>query len=113
MAGTEAFFSNISKAEGACIKPINTYTRWHRPLDFGGIMRKKNGLKIMLPFAHYRPELPEVLQGALMIAVGLSAVPILQESLGFSYEAALTAVALAEALGLHMFFFADPSFRVG
>ncbi len=71
-------------------------------------MKRKNGLSIMLPFAHYRLELPEVLQGALMIAVGLSAVPILQESLGFSYEAALTAVALAEALGLLHVLFADP-----
>jgi hypothetical protein len=73
-------------------------------------MKKKNGtrFKIMLPFAHYRPELPELLQAALMIAVGFSAVPILRESLGLSYEAALTAVALAEALGLLHVLFGDP-----
>ena len=44
-------------------------------------------LRKMLPFIHYKLELPELLQGILMIAVGLSAVPILEESLGFSYEA--------------------------
>ncbi len=69
-------------------------------------MNKK--FKIMLPFVHYKPELPELLQGVLMIAVGLSAVPILQESLGLSYEAALTAVAIAEALGLLHVLFGDP-----
>jgi hypothetical protein len=65
-------------------------------------------LRIMLPFIHYKLELPELLQGVLMIAVGLSAVPILEESLGFSYEAALTAVAIAEALGLLHVLLADP-----
>ncbi len=62
----------------------------------------------MLPFVHYKPELPEILQGVLMIAVGLSAVPVLQETLGLSYEAALTSVAIAEALGLLHVFFGDP-----
>lgn len=71
-------------------------------------MKKRERLKILLPFIHYRPELPEILQGVLMIAVGLSAVPILQESLGLSYEAALTAVAIAEALGLLHVLFGDP-----
>lgn len=64
--------------------------------------------KILLPFVHYRLELPELLQGVLMIAVGLSTVPVLQETLGLSYEAALTAVAIAEALGLLHVLFADP-----
>lgn len=63
---------------------------------------------IKLPFIHYRLELPELLQGVLMIAVGLSAVPVLQETLGLSYETALTSVALAEALGLLHVLFGDP-----
>lgn len=62
----------------------------------------------MLPFVHYRLELPELLQGVLMIAVGLSAVPVLMETLGLSYGAALTAVAIAEGLGLLHVFFGDP-----
>ncbi|MDR0813524.1 MAG: hypothetical protein LBO63_05950 [Oscillospiraceae bacterium] len=65
-------------------------------------------LKIRIPFLHYRPELPELLQGVLMIAVGLSAAPVLQEYLGLSYGAALTAVAIAEALGLLHSIFSDP-----
>jgi hypothetical protein len=71
-------------------------------------MKINRKTRIYLPFVHYRPELPELLQGVLMIAVGLSAVPILQESLGLSYEAALTAVAVAEALGLLHVLFGDP-----
>lgn len=63
---------------------------------------------INLPFIHYKLELPELLQGVLMIAVGLSTIPVLQETLGLSYEAALTAVAIAEALGLLHVLFGDP-----
>jgi hypothetical protein len=69
-------------------------------------MSKK--LKLKIPFVHYKPELPELLQGVLMIAVGFSAAPVLQETLGLSYPAALTAVAIAEALGLLHVLFADP-----
>ncbi len=69
-------------------------------------MKKKR--LINLPFIHYKLELPELLQGVLMIAVGLSTIPVLQETLGLSYEAALTAVAIAEALGLLHVLFGDP-----
>jgi hypothetical protein len=65
-------------------------------------------IRLKIPFIHYRPELPEMLQAALMIAVGFSAAPVLQETLGLSYPAALTAVAIAEALGLLHVLFADP-----
>ena len=51
-------------------------------------------LQVKLPVLHYRLEGPELLQGVLMIAVGLSTVPVLQETLGMSYSAALTAVAI-------------------
>ncbi|MDR0839488.1 MAG: hypothetical protein LBN99_07625 [Oscillospiraceae bacterium] len=65
-------------------------------------------LKLRIPFLHYRPELPELLQAVLMVAVGFSAAPVLQEYLGLSYGAALTAVAIAEALGLLHSLFSDP-----
>jgi hypothetical protein len=65
-------------------------------------------LKLKIPFVHYRLEMPEILQAALLIAVGLSATPILQQTLGLSYGAALTAVAIAEALGLLHVLFGDP-----
>lgn len=65
-------------------------------------------LKIKLPLIHYKLESAELLQAVLMIAVGFSAVPVLMETLGLTYNAAITAVALAEALGLLHVFFGDP-----
>ena len=65
-------------------------------------------IKIKLPGLHYRIEIPEMLQAVLLIAVGLAAVPVLQEQLGMTYEVALTAVAIAEVLGLLHVFFSDP-----
>ena len=65
-------------------------------------------LRVKLPGLHYRLEGPELLQGVLMIAVGLSTVPVLQETLGMSYAAALTVVAIAEAMGLLHVTFGDP-----
>lgn len=65
-------------------------------------------LRVKLPGLHYRLEGPELLQGVLMIAVGLSTVPVLQETLGMSYSAALTVVAIAEAMGLLHVTFGDP-----
>ena len=64
--------------------------------------------KIKLPVIHYKLESAELLQAVLMIAVGFSAVPVLMETLGLSYGAAITAVALAEALGLLHVLFGDP-----
>lgn len=64
--------------------------------------------KIKLPIIHYKLEAAELLQAVLMIAVGFSAVPVLMETLGLSYGAAITAVALAEALGLLHVLFGDP-----
>lgn len=70
-------------------------------------MEKKKA-RILLPGIHYRLEAPELLQGVLMIAVGLSTAPVLQETLGLSYEAAMAAVFIAEALGLLHVLFGDP-----
>ena len=69
---------------------------------------KERNRKLLLPFVHYRLELPELLQGVLMIAVGLSTISVLQDTLGLSYGAALAAVFIAEALGLLHILFADP-----
>ena len=68
----------------------------------------KSKLNIHLPGIHYRLEAPEMLQAVLMIAVGFSTVPVLQETLGMSYEAALTCTAIAEILGLLHVTFGDP-----
>ena len=72
----------------------------------GILLFKKINIKI--PGIHYRIESPEVFQAFLLIAVGLAAIPVLQENLGMTYEVALTAVAIAEALGLLHVFFGDP-----
>lgn len=64
--------------------------------------------KIRLPFVHYRLEFPEMLQAVLLIAVGLSAIPVLQQTLGMTYDVALTVVALAEFLNLLHITLGDP-----
>jgi len=64
--------------------------------------------KVRLPLIHYRLETPEMLQAILMIAVGFSAIPLLQETLGMSYEVALTLVAFAEFLNLLHVTLGDP-----
>ena len=64
--------------------------------------------KIRLPFLHFRLLWPEMLQAVLMVAVGFSAIPLLQETLGMPYEVALTAVAVAEFLTLFHVFLGDP-----
>jgi len=64
--------------------------------------------KIRLPLVHYRLESPEMLQAVLMIAVGFSAIPLLQETLGMPFDVALTVVALAEFLNLLHVLLGDP-----
>ncbi|MBN1626475.1 MAG: hypothetical protein JW944_08105 [Deltaproteobacteria bacterium] len=63
---------------------------------------------LRLPIMHYRLEIPELLQAILLIAVGLSAVPLLEETLGMTKEVALTVVAVAEILGVLHVTFGDP-----
>ncbi|MDY3986472.1 hypothetical protein ACQRBK_02865 [Peptoniphilaceae bacterium SGI.137] len=48
--------------------------------------------KIRLPFIHYAWSIPEMLQGLIMCATCLGAVPVLTEVLGVSYEVALSMV---------------------
>ena len=50
--------------------------------------------QVRLPFVHYRFEIPDYLQGLLMCAVCLGAIPMLQEYLGMPFEIALTVVIL-------------------
>jgi len=50
--------------------------------------------QVRLPFVHYRFEIPDYLQGLLMCAVCLGAIPMLQEYLGMPFEVALTIVIL-------------------
>ena len=48
--------------------------------------------KIRLPFVHYKWEMSETLQGILMCATCLGAIPILTETLGISFELAWSMV---------------------
>lgn len=50
--------------------------------------------KIRLPFIHYRFEWPDYVQGLLMCAVDLSAIPLLVELLGMPFEVAIAIVIL-------------------
>jgi len=68
----------------------------------------KHKKAIYVPFIHYRIEVPELLQAVLLIAVGLSGVPVLEQYLGMSYEVAITTVAIAELLGILHVMFGDP-----
>ena len=71
-------------------------------------MKESKAPRIVLPVIGYKIEIPEMLQSILMISVGLSAIPVLQEYLGMSYGQALTSVAIAEALGVLHVTFGDP-----
>ncbi len=50
--------------------------------------------KLRVPFVHYRFEWPDYVQGLLMCAVDLAAIPLLMELLGMPFEAALAVVIL-------------------
>ncbi len=50
--------------------------------------------KLRLPFIHYRFEWPDYLQGLLMCAVDLAAIPLMVELLGMPFEVALAVVIL-------------------
>ena len=48
--------------------------------------------KVRLPFIHYRFELSDYMQGLLMCAVDLAAIPLMTEFLGMPFEVALAVV---------------------
>lgn len=50
--------------------------------------------KLRLPFVHYRFEWPDYIQGLLMCAVDLAAIPLMLELLGMPFEVALAVVML-------------------
>ena len=54
--------------------------------------------KIRIPFVHYRLAWPEIIQGFLLVAVALAAVPFLMESLGVSHEIAVLMVIIYSLL---------------
>lgn len=64
--------------------------------------------KLRLPFFHYRFEWPDYLQGLLMCAVDLAAIPLLIELLGMPFEVALAVVILNGLLYLIHHLLGDP-----
>lgn len=64
--------------------------------------------KLRLPFVHYRFELADYLQGLLMCAVDLAAIPLMVELLGMPFEAALAIVMLNGLLYLSHHILGDP-----
>lgn len=57
--------------------------------------------KLRIPFIHYRIEAPEFWQGILLCATCLGAIPIMTETLGLSFEVALTMVINGIFYNLH------------
>lgn len=64
--------------------------------------------KLRLPFMHWRWEWPEALQGLILCATCLGAIPVLTEYLGVSFEVALTMVIINGALYMLHFLLGDP-----
>ena len=64
--------------------------------------------KLRLPFIHYKFETADYLQGLLMCAVDLAAIPLMVELLGMPFEAALAVVILNGLLYLTHHLFGDP-----
>jgi hypothetical protein len=64
--------------------------------------------KLRLPFIHYKFEWPDYLQGLLMCAVDLAAIPLLTEHLGMPFEVALGVVMLNVLLYLTHHLLGDP-----
>lgn len=64
--------------------------------------------KIRIPFIHYRFEWPDYVQGLLMCAVDLSAIPLLTSLLGMSFEVALAIVILNGVFYLLHHLLGDP-----
>lgn len=64
--------------------------------------------KVRIPFIHYRFEWADYLQGLLMCAVCLGAIPMLQEYLGMPFEVAIAVVVLNGILYCAHVFLGDP-----
>lgn len=64
--------------------------------------------KLRLPFVHYRFEWPDYLQGLLMCAVDMAAIPLMMELLGMPFEVAIAVVMLNGLLYLVHHLLGDP-----
>ncbi|TBU76814.1 hypothetical protein DNK06_16120 [Pseudomonas daroniae] len=64
--------------------------------------------KLRLPFIHYRFEISDYMQGLLMCAVDLAAIPLMTEFLGMPFEVALAVVMLNGLLYLIHHLLGDP-----
>ncbi len=64
--------------------------------------------KLRLPFIHYKFEWPDYVQGLLMCAVDLAAIPLMTELLGMPFEVALAVVFLNGLLYLTHHLLGDP-----
>lgn len=64
--------------------------------------------KIRIPFVHYKFQWPDYIQGLLMCAVCLGAIPMLQEYLGMPFEVAMAIVMLNGILYCAHVFLGDP-----
>ena len=64
--------------------------------------------KVRLPFIHYRFEISDYMQGLLMCAVALAAIPLMTEFLGMPFEVALAVVILNGLLYLTHHLLGDP-----
>ncbi|KOO51551.1 permease family protein [Viridibacillus arvi] len=64
--------------------------------------------KIRVPFIHYKFEWPDYVQGLLMCAVDLSAIPLMTEVLGMPFEVALAIVMLNGVFYLLHHLLGDP-----
>ena len=54
--------------------------------------------KLRIPFVHFKPEIPELLQGFLLIAIPMSSITAHQEMLGIPFELAIIMVTLNSLL---------------
>lgn len=66
--------------------------------------------KVRLPLVHYRLELPEFIQGLVMFVVGLGLIPLLQMTLGLSFDVALAYAVLFQVFMLFSIFMGVPLF---
>lgn len=69
---------------------------------------KAGPFKIRIPFIHYRFEWADYIQGLLMCAVCLGAIPMLQEYMGMPFEVAMAIVVLNGLLYCAHVFLGDP-----
>lgn len=69
---------------------------------------KLGPFKLRLPFVHYRFEWPDYVQGLMMCAVDLAAIPLMIELLGMPFNVALAVVLLNGILYLSHHLLGDP-----